>query len=55
MKAHLLKLLSQPSTWRGIVLLLTALGAEMNPGMETQIITAGVAFAGILGAAISDT
>lgn len=41
--------LQESSTWRGIILLLTAVGVHMSPELQEQIITTGLAFAGLFG------
>lgn len=51
---YLLDRLEEPSTWRGIVMLATALGLHLDPALADQIITAGVAVVGALGALIPD-
>lgn len=40
--------LGESSTWRGIIMLLTAVGLQIDPAQQTAIIQAGLAFAGIL-------
>jgi hypothetical protein len=54
MKAYILERLKEPSTWRGIVLLLTAIGVPIAPGMADMIISAGLAVAGLIGAVTPD-
>jgi hypothetical protein len=54
MKAYVLERLKEPSTWRGIVLLLTAVGVPIAPGMADMIISAGLAVAGLIGAVTPD-
>jgi hypothetical protein len=41
--------LKEPSTYRGAVLLLTALGVSVNPELVAPITSAGIALAGLLG------
>lgn len=50
MKAYFLERMKEPSTWRGLVLLLTAAGVPMAPGMADAIIAAGLGLAGLIGA-----
>lgn len=45
----LLERLKEGSTWRGIVALLTALGVSLNPEQTAAIVSAGLAFAGLIG------
>ena len=40
--------LSEPSTWRGITLLLTALGIGLDPEQATAITGAGLAIVGVI-------
>lgn len=54
MKSYILERLKEPSTWRGITLLLTALGIPLAPGMADLIISAGLAVAGLIGAVMPD-
>ena len=42
----LLKYLKQPSTWRGIIAVLTAFGVALTPEQSTAIVTTGVALIG---------
>jgi hypothetical protein len=44
----------EPSTWRGIILLITLAGWQLQPDMQEAIITAGVALAGVVGVAFPD-
>lgn len=54
MKAYVLERLKEPSTWRGITLLLTALGVPLAPGVADAVIAAGLAVAGLIGAVTPD-
>ena len=45
----LLNRLKEPSTWRGIVWLLTALGVSLSPESWQYLTTAGMAVAGLIG------
>jgi hypothetical protein len=40
--------LSENSTWRGLILLATALGLKIDPELQTQILTAGLSLIGII-------
>jgi hypothetical protein len=44
----ILERLSENSTWRGIILLATALGLKLDPELQTQILTAGLSLIGII-------
>lgn len=46
--------LLEPSTWRGLVLISTALGAVLTPEQQEAIVTAGLLMAGLIGAAFPD-
>lgn len=49
MKSYLLERLKEASTWRGIILVLTAAGVPVAPAMAEQIIAAGIGVAGVIG------
>lgn len=44
----------EPSTWRGIVLLLTVCGTQIDADQAELIITLGLGATGLLGAAFPD-
>ena len=46
---YIVSRLNEPSTWRGITLILTALGVTVSPEDMIIISTAGESVAGILG------
>lgn len=54
MKSYIFERLKEPSTWRGITLLLTALGIPLAPGVADLIISAGLAVTGLIGAVTPD-
>ena len=54
MKAYVLERLKEASTWRGVILLLTAAGVPIAPAMADTIISAGLAIAGLIGALTPD-
>lgn len=54
MKNYMIELLGQPSTWRGLILILTAVGLNISPDQSTAIVTAGLSTAGVLGAFFKD-
>ena len=54
MKNYLLERMREPSTWRGIIMLLTAIGVPVAPAMADAIISVGLAVAGLIGVATSD-
>lgn len=54
MKDYLLERLREPSTWRGVIMLLTAVGVPVAPAMADAIISVGLAVAGLIGVATPD-
>lgn len=54
MKNYLLERMREPSTWRGIIMLLTAIGVPVAPAMADAIISVGLAVAGLIGVATPD-
>ena len=54
MKTYILERLKEASTWRGIILLLTAIGVPVAPAMADMIVSAGLAMAGLIGAIAPD-
>ena len=54
MKDYMIERLKEPSTWRGIVLLLTAIGVPVAPAMADAIVSVGLAVAGLIGVATPD-
>ena len=51
---YLLDRANEPSSWRGIVLLATALGVNVAPELLNAIVTAGLGVAGLLGVLTKD-
>ena len=54
MRAYLLARLQEPSTWRGIMLIVTALGTALSPDQQEAIVAGGLLVAGLIGAALPD-
>lgn len=54
MKDYLIARAKEPSTWRGFVLLLTAIGVPVAPAMAESIVSAGLAIAGLIGVFSAD-
>lgn len=54
MKSYILSRAKEPSTWRGIILVLTALGVPIAPALADAIIPVGIAVAGFLGMVTAD-
>ena len=40
--------LGEAATWRGLVMIMTAVGIQLDPDQQAAIISAGLAIAGIL-------
>jgi hypothetical protein len=49
MKQYILERAKEPSTWRGAILFLTAMGVPIAPALAEHIVTVGLAVAGIVG------
>ena len=54
MKSYILARAKEPSTWRGLILLLTAVGVPIAPAMAEAIISAGLALTGLVGVVTPD-
>ena len=54
MKDYLLERAKEPSSWRGLLLLLTAIGIPVAPQLADAIIAVGLALAGLIGVATPD-
>jgi hypothetical protein len=54
MKAYILARAKEPSSWRGLFLILTAIGVPIAPEMANAIITIGLGIAGAIGVAAPD-
>jgi len=54
MKPWLLARLREPSTWRGLVWILTVSGVLLTPEQAEAIMLAGMTMAGLLGVFLSD-
>lgn len=54
MKSYILNRVREPSTWRGIILLLTAIGVPVAPQLAEAIVTAGLGIAGLVGVIAPD-
>lgn len=49
MRTYILERAKEPSTWRGILLFLTAMGVPIAPELANNIVTVGLGLAGIVG------
>jgi hypothetical protein len=45
----------EPSTWRGLIWVLTAMGVSISPELGERIIAVGMAVAGLIGMLIPET
>ena len=54
MKNYLLSRAKEPSTWRGLILILTAVGVPIAPALAESIVAVGLAVAGLIGVATPD-
>ena len=49
MKEFILARAKESSTWRGVILLLTAIGVPVAPELANAIVSTGLAVAGLIG------
>jgi hypothetical protein len=54
MKQFIFDRLREPSTWRGIILILTSAGVSIQPALADAIIGAGIGLAGVVGIVTAD-
>jgi hypothetical protein len=54
MKKYLLDRMREPSTWRGAILFLTAIGVPIAPQLSEAIVSAGLGVAGLVGVLTPD-
>jgi len=54
MKQYILDRAKEPSTWRGLILLLTAIGVPVAPALAESIVSVGLAIAGLVGVVSPD-
>lgn len=54
MKDYILDRAKEASTWRGIILLLTAAGVPIAPALADTIVSVGLALAGMIGVVAAD-
>ena len=47
--------INEPSTWRGIVYLMTAVGIQISPELQGAIVTAGLSVAAAIGIFVKDS
>lgn len=53
-KRDLIKHFSEPSTWRGLFLICSAIGVAVRPDVAEAIIAVGLAVSGLVGVLFSD-
>lgn len=51
---YIIERLKEPSTWRGMIMVLTAFGVGWSPENQALVVSAGVGVAGLLGAVLPD-
>lgn len=49
MKSYILDRAKEPSTWRGFILFLTAIGVPIAPELQVAIVSAGLGISGLIG------
>lgn len=54
MKEFILARAKESSTWRGVILLLTAIGVPVAPELANAIVSTGLAVAGLIGMVTAD-
>ena len=54
LKGYLLDRMREPSTWRGVIALLTAVGVTLSPEQQTAVIALGLAVIGAVGVFLPD-
>jgi hypothetical protein len=54
MRQYILDRVREPSTWRGAILFLTAIGVPIAPQLADAIVTAGLGIAGLVGVLTPD-
>ena len=54
MKNYILNRLQEASTWRGVIMLVTAAGVPLNPAYAEHVIALGMAASGLVGVIASD-
>lgn len=54
MKSFILARAKEPSTWRGAIMFLTAIGIPIAPQLAEAVITTGLAIVGLIGVVAPD-
>ena len=55
LKVYVVNRAKEASTWRGVAMLLTAVGLKITPEMADAIISVGIAVAGLVGILLPDS
>ena len=55
LKQYVVNRAKEASTWRGVIMLLTAVGLKITPEMADAIISVGIAVAGLVGMLLPDS
>lgn len=55
LKLYVVNRAKEASTWRGVIMLLTAVGLKITPEMADAIISVGIAVAGLIGMLLPDS
>ena len=55
LKLYVVNRAKEASTWRGVIMLLTAVGLKITPEMADAIIGVGIAVAGAVGVLFPDS
>ena len=55
LKLYVVNRAKEASTWRGVIMLLTAVGLNITPEMADAIIGVGIAVAGLVGMLLPDS
>ncbi len=55
MAKYLLNRLKEPSTWRGLALIGTVLGINLNPDQINGVVTFGLGLSGLIGVFVPDS
>lgn len=55
LKLYVVNRAKEASTWRGAIMLLTAVGLKITPEMADAIISVGIAVAGLVGMLLPDS
>lgn len=55
LKLYVVNRAKEASTWRGVIMLLTAVGLKITPEMADAIISVGIAVAGLVGMLLPDS